>query len=296
MTSHRQENIDFTKVFMTLSIGGMLRDETISSEQLTSSPFYFLHPLSYLTWFYLSIVFIVTTFTYYVIDRMDTSRYSGAQKSNIANVIWLTLSTMCLRATNIVTNYAPSRILLTSLWIFSLLVMATFVANLTATLIASKLQPSNSAAYSGPQDLADLVRSFSHLQYITIRNSHVAAYLQRSNLAYVSRLWQTISDCGDACFVESVEEGVRRASEEGCVFLWESPIIRYYTSRDCHLLYLEQSFDFLSYSLGLMKDSPYTEEVSASIMRLTENEQLNLLQNKYCFRHCKHLLHIFLEF
>ena len=159
--------------------------------------------------------------------------------------------------------------------------MATFMANLTASIIACKLHSSilDTPNLENPRYFTDLSRS-TNLLFATVKDSHVAQYLQRSNLEYMRKIWLRIEKCGAACLVTNVDEGIRRATQGGVVFIWESPLMRYHASRDCRLRHIEQTFDFLSYAMVTSKDSRYGDEISDAITKLMESEQLNSLRKK----------------
>ncbi|KAF2367886.1 Solute-binding protein family 3/N-terminal domain of MltF [Trinorchestia longiramus] len=85
-------------------------------------------------------------------------------------------------------------------------------------------------------------------------------------------------------FVESTQEGVDRVLEddERYAFITESPLVQYYSARNCSLRSVGGgSYGAHSYAIAMQKNSAHLNEVNAAILQLQESGRLGQLKNKW---------------
>ena len=64
-------------------------------------------------------------------------------------------------------------------------------------------------------------------------------------------------------------------------FIWDSPILYHESSKDCSLTTAGELFGRSAYGIGLPKNSPWTNEVSLSILNLHESGKMEELETSW---------------
>ena len=78
-------------------------------------------------------------------------------------------------------------------------------------------------------------------------------WLQDSDIATNSRMWQFMSNQEPSVFVATSEEGINRVMKEDYAFLMESVMIEYIVSQKCNLTQIGNTLDSKFYGIGLQK-------------------------------------------
>lgn len=240
------------------------------------SMFHLLSPLSLFVWGLMVVVFLVISMTLYVVDRLAPGNGNESSKHRLtaSDSLWFTFASMVLRVTDIVPRSISSRILAGSLWLFSIIMISTYTANLAAFLTVFRF----SAPVQSIQDLA----LQSHVSYGTVRGSHVSAFFENSKLPHFQRMWHVMSSGDQSGMVNSTLEGFDMVSRSAgdYAFLWETYQIRLRTSVHCDLYEVGETFGLREYGLGVPQGTHYRDKLSIAILRLRENGKLQELEHR----------------
>ena len=268
ITAQRENVIDFTKPYKTTGISVVMK-----RTHVRRTLFQFTRPFTGMVWLLLLGVVILVSITLYVLDKVSPSDDESVRFTE-QDAVWFTLSSLCLRATDVTPKTVSGRILTGALWFFSLILITSYTANLAAFLTVSRLvTPVRSVG-----DLAGQTR----VKYGTVRNSYVSAFFGNSRLDFFQRMWHMMSQTEPASMVNSTEEGFYRvqSSNGDYAFLWDSTVIKHQTSEHCDLVEVGQSFDTRGYGFAIPMGVSYRDDLSLAILKLRENGRLQEIENR----------------
>jgi len=109
-------------------------------------------------------------------------------------------------------------------------------------------------------------------------------YFKNSENDVYQRIWNNMQREG--AMTQSNQEGVDRVLEEkgGYAYIMEAPSIEYWIERHCDLIQVGKVFSqSQSYSLALPQGSPYVEEINRIILRLREEDVIEMLLKKWIY-------------
>ncbi|XP_043275126.1 uncharacterized protein [Venturia canescens] len=197
-----------------------------------------------------------------------------------------------------------SRTLVAAYWLFVVLMLATFTANLAAFLTVERMQ-------SPVQSLEQLARQ-SRINYTVLANSTIHQYftnmknaedklynvwkeitLNSTSDQIEYRVWDypikeqyghillAISQVGP---VKTAEEGFRKVLESDdaeFAFIHDSAEIKYQVTRDCNLTEVGEVFAEQPYAIAVQQGSHLQEEISRRILDLQKARYFERLAGEY---------------
>ncbi|CAG5132015.1 unnamed protein product, partial [Candidula unifasciata] len=191
------------------------------------------------------------------------------------------------------------RLLVAGFWFFSVIMMSTFTANLAAFLTVSRMgmtitslddlnRQSESSVMEYFQRMAKIEKDF-YERWKTISLDKTSEDAQASLAVWdyplgefldsewnkYDAMWSTIQENG---LLSSNMAGVERVMSENFALITETPVVQYYTSRNCELTGIGEQFSRRPYSIGLKERSPYTDKFSRSILELQKELELSSLR------------------
>lgn len=310
ITSSREEFIDFTKPFDTVSLTLLLRKtESESSSTSASNPsdfalLFLLRPLSWVVWTLLVAVFVAAGLLLCAVDRLtvvasystddETMPTRGPRTRSLANSFWSVFSSMMLFSPSSsppLRSSAASRLLTGALWWFSLITVTSYAANLAAMITLSRLESD-----ALPQ-LSDIVhRTPGRLRLLTASRSDVGAFLKNSLLAVEDPdfriLWNSYASSvdqggnADWVTVATLQDGLdalREGSSRDQAFLHETSALAYHLgadNEDCPFTKVTLPRYGVGYGLGVPKDFHHTADFNLAITSLKTDGTLRHLKNK----------------
>ena len=281
-TTTRDQYLDITRSWFDY---GLLLLGT-KPEQMVSGLFAFLAPFSGGAWLLsigclfataLSLPLIHTILYKRSALEKATVFYKGTEKettlenksmvltflSRIYRVFWF----ICARQPGMSEYVSLSgKILYASWYFFSAVIVVTYTANLAAFLTVQNAD--------NPIQNVDQLAAQTAIPYGTVRDSAVATFFQQSTVSVYAEMGRYMSSAGESMVPTSMR-GVNRArgvvGDGSYVFIWDSPVLQYYASRaPCTTQLLGRVFSMKQYVIAFPKGMPYTEDVSAEILMLTD--------------------------
>jgi len=299
ITPDRYEVIDFTQVFEVARLSAVVQPSSDLDLSSVGGPLQFVRPLSGSVWTLLGVVFIVTSILLYTVDRLDVMAYSPptAELVGVPASTRLSLgqSALCALTTMmLMTRYSPltssstsssstaeprstaGRLTIAALWGFSLVVVASYTANMAALMTAARL----------PVSSADV------LMRRTLLSGRLRLTTSASSLHDVrALLFSGGSDVTDDVteVVDDVEDGIRSSAERSdCAFVGDSEVLWYHLRRlqtaadqlALSTVLLPSSTDGAGYAVGVTKGFAHTTTLNLALSRLASDGTLRALRRK----------------
>ncbi|XP_075751958.1 glutamate receptor ionotropic, kainate 2 [Rhipicephalus microplus] len=291
ITVSRSRAVDFTLPFMHTGIGILYR-RPVQESRL----FYFLLPLSLDVWLCLLAAYLGSALMLHLAARMapaewhvprhgpkcDCDRSSGADSPRnalgLGESLWYATAALLFQGCETSPRAASTRLIAISWWVFSLIMVSFYTANMAAFLVNEKLQ----FPIENVHDLA----AQSKIKYGCMSSGSTETFFKESKLEPYERMWTVMSNNREDSLASSTAEGVERVRRGDYAFLMEAATIEYITDRDCQLAQIGGPLDSKGYGFALPRGSPYTAHLSEAILRLQETGVIARLKKQWWTGHC----------
>ncbi|XP_072157055.1 ionotropic receptor 25a [Bemisia tabaci] len=308
MTSEREEVIDFVPPYfdqtgITIVIRKGIRKTTI---------FKFMTVLKLEVWLSIVAALIMTAVLLCLLDKY--SPYSAqnnprlypyeCRKFTLKESFWFALTSFTPQGGGETPKSCSARVLVSAYWLFVVLMLATFTANLAAFLTVERMQ-------SPVQSLEQLAKQ-SRITYSVVNGSSTHQYFKNMKFAEdtLYRVWKEITlnassdqsqyrvwdypikeQYGHILYaieqggpVPNASVGFQRVidSENGeFALIHDSAEIKYEVSRNCNLTEVGEIFAEQPYALAVQQGSRLQEEISRNILDLQKDRFFEILTAKY---------------
>ncbi|CAM1319691.1 GRIA2 (predicted) [Pycnogonum litorale] len=282
ITSERERVIDFTKPYMSQGISLMIKKPVKQKPGVFS----FMNPLSKHIWIciiaaYIGVslvLFLVSRFSPYEWHILNTS--SGPVVSNefsIYNSLWFALGAFMQQGCDICPRSISGRIVGSCWWLFTLIIVSSYTANLAAFLTVERMiAPINSAAELSKQ---------TEVEYGIYASGSTYDFFRKSKITVYATMWRYMK-ANPHLFAKSNEDGIARVrkSKGKYAFLLESAQNDYINERQpCDTIKVGRNLDSKGYGLATPLGSPISESLNLAVLHLKENGDLARLENKWWY-------------
>jgi len=294
-------------VYEVARLSAVIQRDADSYQSLLGGPLQFVRPLSGSVWTLIGVVFVSTTILLYTVDRIDVTAYPppAAELAGTPTVgrLGLGQSAVCALTTMmLMTRYSPptssstlsaaapveprsaaGRFTVAALWGFSLVIIASYTANMAALMTAARLPAStgSSSDVTARRSLLPQLRSGRLRLTISTSSEHDVRAL----------LYSGGDDVSDDVIelVDDVEDGIRSSTERSdCAFVSDSEVLRYHLRRlrsatDQPVLdtvALHSSTEGAGYAIGITKGFAHTTTLNLALARLANDGTLRALRRK----------------
>ncbi|KAI3379579.1 hypothetical protein SNEBB_007415 [Seison nebaliae] len=199
----------------------------------------------------------------------------GIQQNNftILNSLWFTIGSLMQQNSSELNPKSLSTRLLTSVWwMFMLIMISSYTANLAAFLTSKRLR--------WPIENADDLSKQNEINYGCLKGGSTYSFFKESKIPTFERMWATMQAKKEN-FVHNYKEGIHRVHNSNYAFLLESTMTSFYVERQCSLMQVGGLLDSKGYGIGTVKASPYRDILSDTILQLQERGDLQLFYNKW---------------
>ncbi|XP_078579833.1 glutamate receptor ionotropic, kainate 1-like [Branchiostoma floridae x Branchiostoma japonicum] len=277
ISSTREQVVDFTNPFMDLGAGLLIR----KPEPEGTSLFAFLLPFNSRVWLSILGALFGTAILLYVTSRIryrcnvGDQSYDNDAKFNFKNSLWLTYWSIVRKGGEPAPRSLPSRILAGAWWFFTLIVISTYTANLTAFLTVKRLV----APIKSIDDLAGQSAIPYSVTYGTFLYSFFESQVGTGSV--YERMWYTMK--ANNRFPGSSMAGVDMVRNEEFVLIEETPFLEYAvrTDKNCGLMLLGKPFLFKGYGFATGRGSPLKKPLSVGILKLQESGRMSELRDRW---------------
>ncbi|KRG03869.1 glutamate receptor ionotropic, kainate 2 isoform X6 [Drosophila mojavensis] len=187
ITYARESVIDFTKPFMNLGISILFKVPTAEPTRLFS----FMNPLAIEIWIYVLVAYILVSLTIYLLAKLspiewrsihpcDIDHLTISNQFTISDSFWFTIGTLMQQGSDIYPRATSTRII-SSIWgFFSLIIVASYTANLAAFLTVERM--------INPIENADDLASQTEISYGTLESGSTMTFFRDTVLLLLKDL------------------------------------------------------------------------------------------------------------
>ncbi|XP_023938052.2 glutamate receptor 4-like [Bicyclus anynana] len=282
ISSERNAVVDFSTPFMSLGISLVTKEP----DPVQPDMFSFMNPLSLDVWLYLATAYIIVSFILLICARMSPDDWVNPHPCNqnpenleniwsLYNCMWLTMGAIMTQGCDILPRAAGSRWVAGMWWFFALIVTASYTANMSSFVSASRR--SNEI-----KDAKDLVEQTS-IAYGTVINASTYKFFENSNDTVYMKIFAAMKSAKPTVFTANNEEGVNRVrqSKGKYAFFMESTQLEYAMQRHCDLRMVGSKLDSKDYGIAMPKNSPYKNAIDTAILELQSSGTLFKLKKTW---------------
>ncbi|XP_026846841.1 glutamate receptor ionotropic, kainate 2 isoform X3 [Drosophila persimilis] len=233
ITYARESVIDFTKPFMNLGISILFKVPESEPTRLFS----FMNPLAIEIWIYVLIAYFLVSISIYIVGKLSPIEWHCIHPCDLDNItignqftmsdsFWFTIGTLMQQSSDIYPRATSTRII-SSIWgFFSLIIVASYTANLAAFLTTERM--------INPIENADDLATQTEISYGTLESGSTMTFFRDSMIETYKKMWRSMDNKKQA-FTTTYEDGIRRVNQGNYAFLMESTMLDYIVQRDCNL-------------------------------------------------------------
>ncbi|XP_029434541.1 probable glutamate receptor [Rhinatrema bivittatum] len=280
ITSVREQTISFTKPFIQTGISILLKRDTTAEGLFL---FRFLNPFSRETWLGILIAYLVTCVCLFLVGRLSPIEWKEPQseenKFTFLNSLWFGAGALTLQGAEPHPKALSARIIATVWWIFTIFLLAAYIASFAAFL--------NSGSQQTPtiQTFEDLVKQKS-IAFGTIQGSSTFNFFKNSKSPTFQMIYEYMEKKKDLVLVKTFEEGVQRVKESSYALLGESVMQDLAVAKHCDLIRAPEIVGRRGYGIATMLDSPLVRNLSIAVLELSESGHLDYLYKKWWQSSC----------
>ncbi|XP_053503645.1 glutamate receptor ionotropic, kainate 4-like [Ictalurus furcatus] len=281
ITAEREKVIDFSKPFMTLGISVMYR------VHLGRRPGYFsfLDPFSPGVWLFMLLAYLAVSCVLFLVARLTPYEWYNPHpclkgrcsllinQYSLGNSFWFPVGGFMQQGSTIAPRALSTRCVSGVWWAFTLIIISSYTANLAAFLTVQRMD----VPIESVDDLADQTA----IEYGTMHGGSTMTFFQNSRYQTYQRMWNFMHSKQPSVFVKSTEEGIARVLNSNYAYLLESTMNEYYRQRNCNLTQIGGLLDTKGYGIGMSLGSVYRDEFDLAILRLQEENRLEILKRKW---------------
>ncbi|XP_041674487.1 glutamate receptor ionotropic, kainate 2 isoform X2 [Drosophila eugracilis] len=280
ITYARESVIDFTKPFMNLGISILFKVPASEPTRLFS----FMNPLAIEIWIYVLIAYFLVSISIYVVGKLSPNEWKYIHPCNLdiisignqfslSDSFWFTIGTLMQQSTDIYPRAMSTRII-SSIWgFFSLIIVASYTANLAAFLTTERM--------INPIENAEDLASQTEISYGTLDSGSTMTFFRDSMIETYKKMWRSMDNKRSTAFTTTYEDGIRRVNQGNYAFLMESTMLDYIVQRDCNLTQIGGLLDTKGYGIATPKGSPWRDKISLAILELQEKGDIQMLYDKW---------------
>ncbi|KAI5732447.1 hypothetical protein M8J76_000300 [Diaphorina citri] len=272
------------------------------AERKPHTLFSFMNPLAIQIWEYLLGAYILVSITIWIVARfspyewceptecpvcayekyIEESEDEDAHLASLlvlennftlSNSFWFTIGSLMQQGSDLNPKATSTRIVGAIWWFFTLIIIASYTANLAAFLTVERMiTPIENA-----QDLSEQ----TEIMYGTLSGGSTMTFFRDSKIEIYQKMWRYMESKRPSVFVSDYEEGVKRVLEGDYAFLMESTMLDYEVQRNCNLTQIGGLLDSKGYGIATPKGSPWRDRISLAILELQEKGTIQMLYDKW---------------
>uniref|UniRef100_A0A7N0US73 Glutamate receptor n=1 Tax=Kalanchoe fedtschenkoi TaxID=63787 RepID=A0A7N0US73_KALFE len=226
----------------------------------------FLRPFSLPMWGVTACFFFIIGMVVWILEHRTNDEFRGPPKKQLITVIWFSLSTLFFAHKENTVSTLGRVVLI--IWLFVVLIInSSYTASLTSILTVQQLTSPFKGIESLRASNAPIgyqVGSFAeHYLTVELNISHSRLQALGSPEAYADALKKGPEKGGVAAIVD------------------ERPYIELFLSTQCTFRIVGQEFTKSGWGFAFPRDSPLAVDLSSSILKLSENGELQRIHDKW---------------
>ncbi|XP_078609440.1 glutamate receptor ionotropic, kainate 3-like isoform X2 [Branchiostoma floridae x Branchiostoma japonicum] len=203
-------------------------------------------------------------------------RWDSDKAFTLSNSIWFTFSALVRKGGEPAPRSLPIRILAGFWWLFALIVVSTYTANLTAFLTVKRL----SSPIASLEDLAKQTEIAYGLEKDVFLYNFFKE--QDGTGSVFERMWHSMS-ADPNNFATSLTEGIEKVRDGNYVFMDDEPILEYLVANDenCELMLVGKPFLYRGYGIATQRDGHLLDKLSVQILKMQESGRIGMLRDRW---------------
>ncbi|XP_066567793.1 glutamate receptor ionotropic, delta-2 [Amia ocellicauda] len=279
ITPDRESVVDFTTRYMDYSVGVLLK-----KAERTVDMFACLAPFDLSLWACIAGTVLLVGILVYLLNWLNPPRLQmGSMTSTtLYNSMWFVYGSFVQQGGEIPYTTLATRMMMGVWWLFALIVISSYTANLAAFLTITRIENSI-------QSLQDLSKQ-TDIPYGTVLDSAVYDQVRTKGMnpferdTMYSQMWKMINRTGGAeNNVEESKEGIRRVKYGNFAFVWDAAVLEYVAINDpdCAFYTVGNTVADRGYGIAMQHGSPYRDIFSQRILELQQNGDMDILKLKW---------------
>ncbi|CAH1253983.1 GRIA1 [Branchiostoma lanceolatum] len=276
ISSKREKVIDFTARYMDYGTGLIMKKPKEGKREL----FAFFLPFEMTVWigvmasiFVVAVLLSLTSLVRVKLNLVDHSRHENDADFDLRNSAWFSYASLLRKGVEPQPRSTPNRILAGAWWLFGLIAISTYTANLTAFLTVKRLeQPIRS--------VDDLVKQ-TKIKYGIPKGGSTYAFFrdQQTTGTVYELMWNYMN--AEETMVRNVLEGIKDVKKGDFVLMYDTPMLEYLTMTDetCEMMMVGKSFRHLGYGLATPHGNRLSHMLSLAILKLKEGGKIDRFRN-----------------
>ncbi|XP_074525818.1 glutamate receptor ionotropic, delta-2 isoform X1 [Halichoeres trimaculatus] len=279
ITPERESVVDFTTRYMDYSVGVLLR-----KAERTVDMFACLAPFDLSLWACIAGTVLLIGILVYLLNWLNPPRLpmGSVSSTTLYNSMWFVYGSFVQQGGEVPYTTLATRMMMGFWWMFALIVISSYTANLAAFLTITRIENSI-------QSLQDLSKQ-TELPYGTVLDSAVYDQVRSKAMnpferdPMYSQMWRMINRTGGGeNNVEESKEGIRKVKYGRFGFVWDAAVLEYVANNDedCSFYTVSNSAPDRGYGIAMQHGSPYRDIFSQRILELQQNGDMDILKLKW---------------
>ena len=259
MTANRSNYVDFTLPYEATAIAMVVPVRDQRSSKLT---WVFLKPLRYDLWLVSAVFFLFTGFVVWAIEHRSNDEFRGPRSYQVGTLLYFGFSTLVFaHRETLKSNLSRLAVLV---WVFVVLILqSSYTASLTSMLTVPQLEPTVA-------DYGALLRGTEKVG--VMNNSFMRAAMTASGFPQ-DRLMRFPN-------AQSFHEALLNRSIGAIVN--ETPYLKIFLKAyRANFTMTAQLNKTGGFGFAFPKGSPYVTDLSQAILKLTESDEMNMIERKW---------------
>ncbi|XP_065834823.1 glutamate receptor ionotropic, kainate 3-like isoform X2 [Oscarella lobularis] len=287
ITASRAAYVSFTKPWMDYGLSLYRRKPTPEKPRL----FAFLDPFDSTLWYtIIGMLFgiaILMVIVHHIspFSRLNAMKTAPAthhhsprqphhnHSQNVFTSAWLLYVTAMQQEPDYI-GFLSGKLLLGGWFLFCLIAISTYTANLAAFLTFQRIPD----GISSVDDLATQTKT----AYGTVRDTAVEEFFKTSQIDTYKRMGQYMTDQPDEAMTDSADEAVKRVHEKDYIFIWDSPILEYFaTQAPCETEVIGRTFNQKGYGIAMPFGMPYLENFTLTVLKMRDQGKIDTIAREW---------------
>ncbi|XP_005916198.1 glutamate receptor ionotropic, delta-2 [Haplochromis burtoni] len=279
ITPERESVVDFTTRYMDYSVGVLLR-----KAERTVDMFACLAPFDLSLWACIAGTVLLVGILVYLLNWLNPPRLpmGSVSSTTLYNSMWFVYGSFVQQGGEVPYSTLATRMMMGVWWMFALIVISSYTANLAAFLTITRIENSI-------QSLQDLSKQ-TELPYGTVLDSAVYDQVRSKAMnpferdPMYSQMWRMINRTGGGDNnVEESKEGIRKVKYGRFGFVWDAAVLEYVANNDedCSFYTVSNNAPDRGYGIAMQHGSPYRDIFSQRILELQQNGDMDILKLKW---------------
>ncbi|KAJ8982466.1 hypothetical protein NQ317_000424 [Molorchus minor] len=286
ITTGRERGVDFTYPFMMVGISILYE----KPKKAPPSFFSFADPFSFEVWKLLMVACPGVSVILFILGRISPTEWENpypcieepeflVNQLDLRNSFWFMTGAILQQGSEIELKSISTRMVAGMWWFFTLLMVASYTANLAAFLTTES--PDNH--FTTFEELVDNAEARQITYGAKAKGATETFFSDKANSTdpYYRRAWEFMRSHYNEVMAADNDVAVKMAEKGHYAFFMESSSIEYVTQRHCNLNKVGKELDEKGYGIAMRKNQPYRNSLNTAILELQSSGEIEKLRRRW---------------